>query len=1157
MDAAPPFQPFDTWQTPLEPGISLIEASAGTGKTHAIVALVLRLILEQRIPVEQILVVTYTEAATAELRGRLRKALLEASNCLAGKTMAEDSAWNLPSHLKRKPGALELAENAAKSLDLVQVRTIHGFCASVLNENAFETGSLFDSELLPSDVALVREIMEDFWRLHVSTATTLFASALRSQDCSVEQLVALGKALRTAPEAELETEHVEVAALQTELATLESVFARVSTICRAEGAVIRESIHKFATSHQLNKGCRPEELLACQVEIEEALTIGRDESALASMTSLAQSCLRAGVDKRQKRIDYPTHEFFTLCDDLKSAVERSRDALYRDAKSYFEREMEDRRSSQGIRGYSDLLIELAARLKSSGSELLRATLLAKYKAVLIDEYQDTDPLQYEIFHSVFAESPEHPLFLIGDPKQSIFGFRGADIHTYLRTNRAAKRRFTLTENHRSDPSMIETVNWLYTSADSPFGHEAIEFHRIRPAGKVTADFHQNGTPLPSLLVGVLNRTEIDKYAAARLFPRWAAARAAEILRSDFRLGEKKVRPGDIAILSRRNSDALLIQENLRELGIPAILQKSGNLFDSIEAIELERVLSALVEPHKLSLTRGALVTPIFDWNLDDIAASGQSSHRWQAQLEEFAEAARIWRGEGFAAMFKHLLITGAAMERMLRLPGGERKVVNYLHLLECIEEAAREEQLNPEGVLEWLRNRRLDSTSGMREEYELRLESDEAAVKLVTIHKCKGMQYPIVIAADLWRPGFFGSKNGVAMATEEGRKKIYVSKQIPRRFKDLMRQETLEEDARILYVALTRAVHHCSILWYAEERDPSALLRILPLEKVTALLSGSVEGAEARDVRGIGEPSSVAEDSESRFGTGPLAPRLAPIIHPSASWSIYSFSSFKAQLEKSNPADEVDLPDLAADETQLETVVIEDAEAPPNGGTRLGAMLHVIYERHRFDRPAELGEIVKEAMTQYGYLPKYSGWVEARVRASLDTPLVDGAPLSAIPNEAMRKELEFHFPTKRSKAADLQAIIRADTDRQPVPSSRRGFLKGFIDLIFRWHDRYYILDWKSNFLGSEASAWTPGALDRVMRHSYYDLQYHLYTAALSRLLKLRLPNYHYEKHFGGVFYLFVRGMNPNDPSHGVVHERPSAETLAKFEAEFSSEPETP
>ena len=1198
---------FDPATTPLGTGITRLEASAGTGKTYALAGLFLRLLVEEKIPADKILVVTFTEAATAELRDRIRKRLIEALRVFQGETSLDPFLMAV----RGKPetdvdSALQLLRDALEMFDLVSIHTIHGFCQRTLQDSAFESGILFDVELVANQEGLVREVATDYFRRQIHQMDPLLASVAIEKGVTPEVLSRMLQRMLTFPELQLETGEVGGDVEQAERAVADGFAACVAAWRNLDSR--REEISEFFQARPVwtrgdhakpNRVLAEMQALSACLEPDTMCTLMWDAIAFFAMSAVEED-VRKG--KAMPEAPPGLLELFRSCEALSgSTVDYAlahRLAFLRGAQS----EISQRKQQAKQQSFDDLITGLASALDGQSGEALARSVREKYRVAMIDEFQDTDPLQSKIFTRIFGDGTGRRLVLIGDPKQAIYGFRGADVHAYLKAAESGEP-YSLDTNWRSETALVRAINTVFENAGkkNAFVESGITFDPVKSGG--TADRE-------ALTIDGVREAPLQVWSwapekgvpagwAGEQLPGSVAAEISRLLRSDSRLGATRVlRPRDVAVLVESHRQATRMQEALHALGIPGVEQAMESVLESQEAREVQWLLEAILKPGSEHRVKAALTTDLLGWSgnrLHDLVVQEES---WQQQLQCFAGYLDTWRTAGFYPMFIAVLREEGVIENLLRFSDGERRITNLLHLSELLATAGATRHLSPEAVVQWLESERLSGRKAP-ESFQLRLESDEDAVQIVTIHRSKGLEYPVVFCPFVLKDatlkplkdenGRFALKEVVLFHHPETGALTWDLGHIPEEsHRELASREQLAENVRLLYVALTRACHRCYLV-NAAYQTTSKKTRTTALDW---LLRSSVNtGSDTTDLL---EPLAYKPDEwkpmqEALFsvrdseGIVPIAvseldvtpgtpwqpigegdPALTPRVCSRAippGWNLSSFSQLSTSSSGAHASEE-ELPDRDRDAgtpgTAEAEVAAEGIFALPKGA-RTGDCLHQLLEEFDFTRPMDGpgGDRVGRVLSIYG-IPEHAPAVVGMLDRLRHVPLDTGRPefrLENVPTDRQRTEMEFHFPVCSVDGPRLVRLIRraraADEDADGPGAV--GFLKGFIDLVFEFEERFYILDWKSNWLGNRVEDYGPEAMARAVQEHQYDLQYHLYALALHKYLRVRLPGYRWATHFGGIRYLFVRGIDPDRPELGVFHGEVTAETLARL-SEVLGEP---
>ncbi|HDZ8856328.1 TPA: exodeoxyribonuclease V subunit beta [Aeromonas dhakensis] len=1181
--------PLNTLRFPLH-GERLIEASAGTGKTYTIAGLYLRLLLghgplieegedagqpsahEWPLSVTEILVVTFTEAATAELRGRIRGRIHEARLAF----MRGESKDALLSQLLAEVEDHELAARrllaAERQMDEAAVFTIHGFCQRMLKQNAFESGALFETEFLTDDSQLRLQAVSDYWRAEFYPVDKTLASAVRALWPSPAALLREMNGWLDNSELEMRPPVGD----ETLAARHQAAMARIAAV-KSEWLAQQDEIRRQTDGHiSRYTGKNYEGWLAKIADWAQDEASGY--AIPKELERFGQTVLEANLKKGG---DVPTLPLFSEIDALLASRPGIRDLILQRAAVVVRSRMQASKRQAHQLSFDDLLKDLDGALDSPLGERLCDRIRATYRVAMIDEFQDTDPQQYRIFHRLYGGHQDTALLMIGDPKQAIYGFRGADIFTYIQARRNVSAHYTLGRNWRSSGALVATVNGLFERAKDPFIYEAdIPFLPVEAQGKSKALLLEGDTA-PVLhcwqLTGqpTFNRgdyqSKMARATAAEIHRLLTLAREGKAL-----IGETPVKAGDIAVLVRTGAEGKLVQQELARLAIASVyLSNRESVLEQVEAREILLILHACQNPSEERSLRAALATGLFDLDAKALDELASDERAWESAVQEFMEYRKVWHKRGVLAMLRALLHRRNLASSLLASPYGERRLTNFLHLGELLQQVSSE--LDGEyALLRWL-GEAVNRQSCQDAEQILRLESERKLVQIVTIHKSKGLEYPLVFLP------FICSHRSADTplyheADEAGNRTILDLTGAEDSLAEADK-ERLAEDLRLLYVALTRGVY-ATWLGLAPVRSGNGKSEKTDLHQTAIgyLLQKGEEGdaatlstvlsALAEDLPGV----AVGEPSLTR--PAPLPPEEEQLGEPQVrrfggtlerDWWISSYSGLAAQGHGhskgvlANPGFD--------DEVVTEAAALaaeEPVQAPQPSiftfpkGARPGTLLHSLFETIDFQSAAgePLAQHIATLLAQDGFDESWAPVLQQQVEAVLETPLEIGfgepVRLRDLAPERKQVELEFFLPMGRVTAPALTALCQ-----QHDPLSRgnkplsfatvQGMLKGFIDLVFEWQGRWYLLDYKSNHLGMSPADYSRPALEQAMVEHRYDLQYQLYSLALHRLLSLRLPGYDFDQHFGGVFYLFLRGM----PQGGIFHTRPSRELVLGLDRLFS------
>jgi len=875
----------------------------------------------------------------------------------------------------------------------------------------------------------------------------------------------------------------------------------------------------------------------------------------------------------------PELNFWSACEDLwqdylklKKARELQLQALRLQLLNYLNDTLPAQKQQQQVQSFDDVLLQLEQALTGERGDDLVSILRKQYQAALIDEFQDTDPVQYASFSRIYAQSGL-PVFLVGDPKQAIYSFRGADIFTYLDAKKEAKHQYTLEKNWRSHLYLVNAVNAIFSNKDNPFIHEDIPFHpvnserddeiKLKLAGDNTAPFEV----LWAASDKTLTKGDLNTLAANRTTDEIAdllnLSHVGKATLLDDKEIEHTVTGGDIAVLVRSHKQGNLIQQCLRQRGINSVQQSKDNIFASPQALMLLRLLSAIAEPNNESLIKAALISPIWGLSPDKLLDLQINETQWQYYLDQHHTLHKLWLKHGFMRVFRQLLLDSSAQQQLLSLPDGERQLTNLYHLSELIQTQCSRNNDGIDFVLHWL-SQQIQVADNNDETAQLRLESDEQLVKIITIHKSKGLEYPIVFCPFLWDANLRDAKNPVLTFhnAEDGQQYAAFAEPELSQVKEQVTAEEQAEDLRLLYVALTRAKERCVVVWAAVRDVQDAALFSLLHDKLTdknkpdpatmlADLKTLVDNnSNAISLKPISEQQAIPYQTEGEQPAKLTARKFNGTIQQP--WRIASFSALSYHHDAELPDhDALSFVDKSPAITTTDTIL--DRFSFPRGA-QAGTCLHALFEVWDFTSQDQLAlqDLVAKTLLNFGFDDKWTDIACQWLHEVVATPLMGDLSLNKLSPEQRLDELAFYFPVTHLSVRELQSALLPLLDDNAILKQTlnnlqfndlTGFMKGFIDLVFEYQGRYYIVDYKSNHLGDSADDYQTPQLNTAMLAHHYPLQYLIYSLALHRYLQLRLPDYDPQQHLGGSYYLFIRGMKPDWSQSGVFYAAPDIAIL--------------
>ncbi|MDD1795203.1 exodeoxyribonuclease V subunit beta [Enterovibrio sp. ZSDZ42] len=1176
-----PTQPLHPMSFPLF-GHRLIEASAGTGKTFTIAGLYLRLLLghgtdtsahETPLTVDKILVVTFTEAATQELRDRIRARIHDARLAFSRGESHDPVIAPLLEEVPDHKHAEQLLLQAERQMDEAAIYTIHGFCQRMLTQNAFESGSLFSNEFITDESTLRERAVSDFWRRQFYPLPKSLAGVVRSYWGAPLALLHDISVYLSGPLVSIQAPDMpdDLAELHKDnLARIENVKAQWREASADLEALISGSgVDKRSYSKRSLPNWLGEVGAWAQVKTQDYDLPDNLSRFSASMLS-----------EKTKKGTVPTHTVFEAIDVLLASPPTLKDALTAHAIREVRLLLAKEKRRFGWLSFDDLLSQLSEALVQDSEGVLAERIRTLFPVAMIDEFQDTDPQQYQIFSDIYADAPQCGLFMIGDPKQAIYAFRGADIFTYIHARRQIADHYNLGTNWRSTANMVAAVNRVFAHANAPFIYDNdIPFIAVDHApGADQKHWHLDDSPQAALTFWLPEARDLvskNDYEATMALA--TATSIREILsagdedRAHFCKGEnrKAVQASDIAVLVRTGSEAAKVKQALARQGIASVyLSNRSSVFSSALAADLQRLLAAVLSPDNERALRAALASGLFALTATELDSLNHDEKAWERAVIEFSTYQSVWFSRGILPMLRQMMQRRGIAERLLLEEEGERSLTDLLHLGELLQQASQTLDSH-HAVIRWLADH-IDTPNGNSEEQQVRLESERDLVQIVTIHKSKGLEYDLVylpFACNFRpsdRPFFHDDENTPTLALSNPEPAI-----------ELADKERLAEDLRLIYVALTRAVY-CCFIGLAPLKDGRKSTGDTGLHK--SALGYLIQQGEAGDADTL--HSSVAALVEELPQFSVVEPpadtgKLAVLEHKDdiiaakhfkgtirRDWRLTSYSGLVKQGHSSA------LPDLPAFDIDAADERHEDEEPIDQYGSifqfprgaRPGTFLHTLFENVDFGEDMysdEVADMIRHALALENY---DEAWVPVLQRLLTDVVAQSlgeqELTLSLIDAPARLTEMEFVMPVERLQCGRVNRLIQTHDPLSAQASdlgfdTASGMLKGFIDLVFCWQGRYYVLDWKSNYLGDSPADYTEAALNQAMIDHRYDFQYQIYSLALHRFLRQRIANYDFERHFGGVYYLFVRGIEA-DTRHGIFFTKPSYSLIDGLDVLFTN-----
>lgn len=1227
---------FDVLMAPLS-GVHLVEANAGTGKTWNIEALVIRLLIEKRLEPGAVLVVTFTDAAAQELRERILERINQVYEAL--NTPEYSGADVFLQACKVKYGSnesvLDHLETCKSRFDEASIYTIHSFCKQVLTDFRFEAGLETEMQILPDSRVIQQEVIKDEWRTlnhRFSRGPESRLADILNGKVSLSQLETSfsiyssksGVKLDTNPESILNQANPSVHERWSNLDPLKWIQDYVQILEQAiqiwdeqQDEIRRQWLDTEISRYDYAKdGDKWESAL---VQFLEKPISGSVNSHVEKFTS---TFVQNKPLKKSSTAPRPDHRFFELIDFLFHSKKILENYILRESCERMKRSYLQKRVQQQVLIFDDLLefTEKALDPEKNGENayVLVNKLREKYPVALIDEFQDTDQIQYSIFRRVYVNNPgkEQLLYMIGDPKQSIYLFRGADLKTYFKARRDAKITFTLSRNFRSNQALIKGVNAVfegkYSFLDAELSYKPSTTHKTESILDIK---HESTAPVRFIDVVSRSDTKAPKEMAVM---KWVVSSISRLLSSknsssiikDKSTGQPRpVHPGDIAILVATHNQSRRIKHLLAEVGIPAVESGDASVFLSEEATYLNLLLDVVLDPRRIRKVRALLTTPLFGLTKEQVDAFENDVTRWSELSETFRTGEQISTQKGILAGLKYLFVQLDIEKNLVKQGNGERSLTNLRHLSELLHSEEEKQRRSLSGLASWLLVQRNDADAIKSDERSMRLESDDERVHIITMHRSKGLQFPIVYAPFLWAKAW-GQKTEVFY---NGNK---LSGELERTYdpdnlvhadgSQCAKIESLQDRIRLLYVTLTRAEERCYI--------PFSSGKDFQLSPLHAALAARI-AQNGLDSEELGK--AVVESDNSKFvipeewdnsnlirslltDLGKKHPQSVhfelcdfiekPVFFEQKTYKntikarefdqnevkrlypgriLSSYSSIQRKYGHESTFDLIQRDEHAGqnhdaasgpESSRLETNLPRDRKAIFDfpKGANTGNYWHEILETIDFADASNWEAAIDQLSTKYGFTNQSDRETVLKlIQNTVESPIgqhpkfmelnqgMSDLKLSGLQWTQTLREMEFLYPYSPKELEALIGELRKSSESKETISAltnimdvvATNLLTGLIDLVFESKGKFFILDYKSNYLGDSLHSYSSNEVEKDIRLNGYNLQYHLYTAALVKYLSKQIQEFSYDSHFGGVFYLYWRGLNPEDIT-GVFFDKP-------------------
>ncbi len=1185
-------------------GRHLIEASAGTGKTYNITRIYLRLLLERKLDVKNILVMTFTRAATEELRARIAAQLREVLDNW-GQFDAQDEFYQYLVNNIKKEDMLPVVSNALLHLDEASIFTIHGFCNRVLSQQAFSSGVAFNLRMEAETTEIEMDAVRDWYRL---LALNKEAYALISAQWPVPE------------DFYTEFHHFLVNREVIHFQDEEHLLAEIAALKKQALETLQQQ-QTFLFAELLDQHKKKDERYAEWQQLIQWLKQTQKHELQQPFPAQAAGFINAS--RFGRKAEAVKAQIISAFEPLKRLREKSThlaEALLKaqghrlatEGIDQIRKKIIQAKQQQRIINYDDLISYLLSALNGDSGPLLAQQIRAQFPIALVDEFQDTDPQQYAILNRIYSSEASTSkdqataLYMIGDPKQAIYSFRNGDVFTYLSAADNCDAKWVMDTNWRSSANMIQAYNRLFYGApldnsggfseqasDTVFGFN-IAYTPVKAAAvnessclkdeQSESAIHYTLFAYNEEYADSRSKKDLLKQDFCPVIADWCSQEIHRLINQPVYYQESPIREKDIAILVRDRTEAAYMRAALARAGYASVyLSSHDNVFYSDEARELEIVLTAVLELENEQLLIRGLASCFTDCDTEKLYWIQQQEELWEQYREAFMHLRAQWYRHGFMAMALNLL----HQHFHSYAQNHERALTNIMHLFELLQQASQHYS-QPEQLLNWFREQRhaLQTVS----ESELRLESDAGLIQIITQHGAKGLEYPVVFIPYATRykdPGRFNGKNLTTYQYHDPHTRALKHFMgFDQSIIEQHREEALAESIRLFYVAVTRAKQRCYICAAPfKNAHLSALGKTLKLDDETALetelvqlntslYQNSPEDTSRRVMQlqiihdtEFTNSRNMSKQDESVLAAAQFKGRIE------RNWWLSSFSALTRNLRHGG----LSLPDRDQQDNLIQEPLSEHSQALRFcliKGAAAGNLLHDIFEHTDFSRP-DWARVIERPLSRFTEAleqqrDEFISWLDECLHAPLEADKTGPLSLSLLHWPDTLREVEFYFPMEQLKLTLLSQLL-SDYRRRHVAGNAeyqdstslaliqlpgyhtlQGMMHGFIDLVFHWQGKYYIADYKSSWLGDSFIAYQRDALQKNIEDNYYDLQYLIYSLALHRYLKNRLSDYQPEKHLGGVYYLYLRGMNPANDS-GVFYTRLDIEMINRLDNLFADE----
>ncbi|WP_169785694.1 exodeoxyribonuclease V subunit beta [Enterobacteriaceae endosymbiont of Plateumaris consimilis] len=1149
----------------------LIEASAGTGKTFTIIIIYLRFLLGLyknngfNIPlsVEEILVVTFTDVSTQDLCKRIKNSIkILRIACIKGNS-PYPIINNFLKEIKNLYKASLILLKAELNFHNATILTIHSFCHKILNIKNYEiNGFIYNKKLINNEIYLQYNASISFWRKYLYPLPKNIAKIILKYWATPNDLI--NQLLPFLSKVELPKFYLK------NINLVEQFNKNIENIkfLKKQWMKYKDIIINIITESHINKHIYNNKSIKFWIENINQWSVKNTEDNFVpeQLKRFSQNVL---ITKTINEKKFPKHILFKNIDIYLNKIISLKTLIIIKAIKYIKYLIKKNKEKNEQISFNDLLLILNKSLnKFDGNKNLAKDIRKLYPVALIDEFQDTDIQQYNIFKKIYINKSNCTLILIGDPKQAIYSFRGADVFTYIKASLEIKNRYTLKNNWRSSKTMINGVNKIFSNCKYPFFFKNIIFYPTSYVKqKLNYNFIVNDIIQPGITIWFLPKEtnlnsyrQIISYKCAYEICKWLIlGQEQKIFLQKNKNSSNIITISDITVLVRNKYEANIIQKEFIKFNIPSIyLSNTNSVFETIEAKELVLLLKSILEPHKIKQLKNILASNLFNIDLSNLDYK-KEQYFLEKSINQFIKYRNLWNKNGILLMLENIFLKkNFLFKKNIINNFHKKKIQNILHIAELIEIEFLKIK-NKKQIILWL-IKQISFPNNRSFEQQIRIQNDSNQIKIITIHKAKGLQFPLV-----WIP--FISSNFLDLINNEGI--IYHDRKTLKTIIDFNKnndsikyalEELLSENLRLLYVSLTRSIFHCSIGIGNIKNTKIKYQKYFPHRNAVEFLINNKGYIDHKNFQNL-LFNLQNKDIEIKIITKKKQIQYNPIYliekknnyHCNKKLKIFkyqtilitSYSIIKNDLNLNNNIYKYKL-------FNSKKKIKKTSHTFPTG-KKIGIILHEIFEKLDFTKKILYSFIKKKLFNKEIDCSWYTILIKWLTNI-LHHPLgIDKIILNKIQNKNKITELEFylHINNKLCIMKLYNIICKYDKISRKLPKLNndfQGILKGFIDLVFLWNKKYYLIDYKSNWLGKNYNKYTKKYMEKNICLNRYDLQYQIYTLALHKYLCSRIKNYNYEKHFGSVIYLYIRGINNiENNSNGIWEVRPSYELIKKLD----------